>query len=127
MKQTLTQQAAKETETLIRMTQLETTAATQQAINDLSMRVAAPDGTLYVGNAGLEDEMWSVAGLGAFDTVNTIENVFVENPAAGEWFVEVRATAVVEDNHLETPEFDCDYALVAVGGVTRESSHHTRL
>lgn len=92
-------------------------SATQQAINDLSMRVAAPDGTLYVGNAGLEDEMWSVAGLGAFDTVNTIENVFVENPAAGEWFVEVRATAVVEDNHLETPEFDCDYALVAVGGV----------
>jgi|GEM_PF-1191060 len=92
-------------------------SATQQAINDLSMRVAAPDGTLYVGNVGLEDEMWSTPGLGSFDTVNTIENVFVENPVAGEWFIEIRATAVVEDNHVETGAIDCDYALVAVGGV----------
>ncbi|MEC8653660.1 MAG: S8 family serine peptidase [Planctomycetota bacterium] len=91
--------------------------ASQQAINDLSIRVAAPDGTLYIGNVGLDEEMWSVAGNDNFDTVNTIENVFVENPIAGDWFIEVVATAVVEDNHVETPAIDCDYALVVVGGV----------
>ena len=91
-------------------------AASQQAINDLSLRVAAPDGTIYIGNVGLTDEVWSTAGMNSFDTVNTIENVFVQNPLAGDWFVEVTATAVVVDNHVETAAVDSDYALVVVGG-----------
>ena len=91
-------------------------SATQHAINDLSLRAAAPDGTIYVGNVGLGDEMWSIAGSSSFDTVNTIENIFVQNPLPGDWFVEVVATAVVADNHVETPAVDTDYALVVVGG-----------
>ncbi|HEB52774.1 MAG TPA: hypothetical protein ENI87_05925, partial [bacterium] len=90
-------------------------AAAATRINDLSLRVLAPDGTLYWGNNGLEDGNWSIAG-GNEDTVNTIENVFVQNPLAGDWYVQVIASTVVEDNHVETPEVDVDYALVAIGG-----------
>jgi hypothetical protein len=90
-------------------------SANRHAINDLSLRVAAPDGTIYVGNAGLTDGMWSVTG-GNLDTINTIENVFVQNPQAGDWYVQVQATAVVEDNHVETTAVDSDYALVVIGG-----------
>ncbi len=90
-------------------------AASKQALNDLSLRVAAPDGTIYYGNAGLADGNWSVSG-GGFDDVNTLESVFVQSPPPGDWYVQVRADAVVVDNHVETAAVDSDYALVVVGG-----------
>ncbi|HEB53907.1 MAG TPA: hypothetical protein ENI87_11700, partial [bacterium] len=90
-------------------------AASQQLINNLSLRVTSPSGTVYWGNNGLENGVWSVAG-GSEDTINSIECVFVQNPQAGNWNVEVLATAIVQDNHVETPAVDADYGLVVVGG-----------
>ena len=43
---------------------------------------------------------------------DTVENVLVQAPAAGTWTVEVIATAVNVDGHVETAATDADYALV---------------
>ena len=90
-------------------------AAAKQLINDLSLRVVSPAGLVYWGNEGLQDGVWSTPGH-TEDDVNPIECVFVENPAAGVWTVEVLATRVADDNHVETPIVDADYGLVVVGG-----------
>ncbi|MGC6487335.1 MAG: S8 family serine peptidase [Planctomycetota bacterium] len=90
-------------------------AATKQLINDLSLRVVSPTGLVYWGNEGLQDGVWSAPGH-TEDHVNPIECVFVESPAAGVWTVEVIATRVADDNHVETPIVDADYGLVVVGG-----------
>ena len=90
-------------------------AATKQLINNLSLRVVSPTGLVYWGNEGLQDGVWSTPGR-TEDDVNPIECVFVESPAAGVWTVEVLATRVVDDNHVETPTVDADYGLVVVGG-----------
>jgi len=91
--------------------------AAHHRINDLSLRVTSPDGTTYWGNHGLTAGNFTTPG-GTSDTLNTEENVFVANPAEGEWNVEVLADEINEDSHLETPELDADYALVVTGGLT---------
>ena len=83
-------------------------------INDVTLKVIAPDGTIYWGNNGLMDDIWSTSG-GAADTINTVENVFIQNPAAGIWTFEIEAVEVNMDVHVETPEVDQDYALVVYG------------
>ncbi len=85
-------------------------------INDVTLKVTAPDGTTsYWGNNGLIDGLWSTSG-GAADTINTVENVYVQNPAAGDWTIEVEAVEVNMDVHVETPAVDDqDYALVVYG------------
>ncbi|GIG60749.1 hypothetical protein Lfu02_51210 [Longispora fulva] len=80
-------------------------------VNDLSLRVTAPDGTVYWGNNGLRAGNWSTPG-GVSDSVDTVENVLVQSPAPGTWLVEVVADEVNVDGHRETPETDADYALV---------------
>ncbi|MGK0202457.1 MAG: serine protease AprX [Planctomycetota bacterium] len=89
-------------------------AALSQLVNDMSLKVTSPNGTVYWGNDGLEDGNWSSVGaaVGPEDHVNPIECVFVANPAAGSWTVEVIATAIVMDNHVETGAVDADYGLV---------------
>ena len=89
--------------------------AAQTLVNDLSLRVTDPNGNQYWGNAGLEDGLWSITG-GSEDTINSVENVFVQNPVAGAWFVQVMASSLVMDNHLETAAVDADYGLVCLGG-----------
>jgi hypothetical protein len=87
-------------------------------VNDLSLRVTSPDGDVYWGNNGLIEGLWSTPG-GSANDYDTVENVFVENPEAGQWTVEVIAQEIVEDGHVETPEIDADYALV-ISGVREE-------
>jgi hypothetical protein len=84
-------------------------------VNNLSLRVTAPNGTIYWGNHGLNDGNWSAAG-GSEDNLNPIECVFVQNPLAGVWRVDVKATLVALDSHVETPAVDADYGLVVIGG-----------
>ncbi|MCK4224970.1 MAG: S8 family serine peptidase [candidate division Zixibacteria bacterium] len=81
-------------------------------VNDLNLKVTAPDATVYWGNYGLESSHWSASG-GAPDSLNNVENVFVENPQLGQWTIEVIAANIAQDGHVETPEVDQDFALVA--------------
>jgi hypothetical protein len=77
--------------------------------------VLDPNGVSYWGNSALEDGNWSAPG-GSEDTINSVENVFVQNPIAGVWYVQVTAPTLVMDNHTETAAVDADYGLVCVGG-----------
>ena len=52
---------------------------------------------------------------GAEDNINTIECVFVQSPDAGVWEVDVLATLVAQDSHVETGAVDADYGLVVSG------------
>ncbi|MBN2491538.1 MAG: S8 family serine peptidase [Planctomycetes bacterium] len=87
-------------------------------INDLTLSVTGP-GVFYWGNQGLAISLssnYSTTG-GAPDTINTVENVFVQDPKPGIYVVEVRASEVNQDTHKETPAVDADFALV-VSGIT---------
>jgi serine protease AprX len=93
-----------------------TTSSTLHRINDLTLKVTAPDSTVYYGNNGLLAGMWSTSG-GAPNTIDTVENVFVQNPAGGVWTVEVRADQIVQDGELSTGIIDSGYGLVVSGVV----------
>jgi len=83
----------------------------QHRINDLTLKVISPSKAIYWGNNGLEESTWSSLG-GSADDKNTVECVFIENPKAGAWTIEIHADEIIEDSHTETPELDADYSLV---------------
>jgi len=93
-----------------------TTSSTLHRINDLSLRVTSPSAVVYWGNNGLLDGNWSTPG-GERNTVDTVENVFVQQPEPGYWTIEVLADELNGDGHVETPEVDADFALVVSGVV----------
>ena len=84
----------------------------QHRINDLTMKVISPSDVIYWGNNGLKNGVWSQPN-GAPDTKDTVECVFVQNPEGGTWTIQVSADEIIQDSHIETPELDADYALVA--------------
>ncbi len=101
---------------------------TQHRINDVDLKVTSPTGAVYWGNWGLTQphspggvhSNWSTASVLPAtnpDLKNTCENVNIFQPEAGIWTVEVIASELVADGHLETPEIDVDYALAVIGGV----------
>ncbi len=56
-------------------------------VNNLNLRVTAPDGTTtYWGNHFSGG--WTTPG-GSADTVNNVENVYIQSPTAGTWTVQV--------------------------------------
>jgi len=83
-------------------------------INDLTLKLTSPSDTIYWGNHGLIEGNWSVPD-GDANTIDTVENVFVQTPESGVWMVEIIASEVNEDGHIETPELDADFALVVSG------------
>lgn len=90
-------------------------ASTQHRINDLTLKVTSPTGTVYYGNNGLSGtSQWSTSG-GTANTIDTVENVYIQSPAAGTWTVEVLGSQIVADSHTETPAMDADFALVVTG------------
>ncbi|QOJ17581.1 MAG: S8 family serine peptidase [Phycisphaeraceae bacterium] len=93
-----------------------TTSSTLHRINDLSLKVTSPGGTIYWGNNGLADGLWSTSG-GSANTRDTVENVFVQNPQQGVWRVEVIASEINQDGHRETQAVDADFALIVTGVV----------
>jgi subtilisin family serine protease len=93
-------------------------AARVHRINDLDLRLTSPDGQVYHGNVGLEDALQSRPG-GAPNSVDTVENVFLQSATPGPWQVEVVATEINEDANLDTPGVDAHFALVIQGGDTR--------
>jgi len=86
--------------------------AAHHRINDLSLRAVSPTGIVYWGNQGLSDGNLSLPG-GSSNTIDTVENVFLDHPEQGAWTIEVLADEIHEDGHLETPALDADFALVA--------------
>ncbi|MBN2490211.1 MAG: S8 family serine peptidase [Planctomycetes bacterium] len=100
-------------------------SAAIQRVNDLNLRVTAPDGTVYWGNNGLMTGNYSTPG-GTANGLDTVENVFVKDPAPGLWTVTVTAAELNQDGHVETPAVDTDFALVVSGiGGGRDSSGST--
>ena len=91
-------------------------AAALTRVNDLTLRAIAPDGTVYWGNHGLRTGT-SSAGGGAADSIDTMECVFVPQPIAGVWSIDVIADLVVADSHAATAAMDADFGL-AVRGAT---------
>lgn len=86
-------------------------AATQARINDLSLRLTSPGGTIYWGNNGLLTGTLSTSG-GTSNTIDTVENVILDDAEIGTWTIEVLGDEIVEDAHPETGATDADYALV---------------
>jgi hypothetical protein len=91
-----------------------TTSATLHRINDVDLRVTSPGGDLYHGNYGLGVSTHSTPG-GSPNSVDTVENVFVNNPESGTWTVEIEAVEVNQDAVLASPETDVTFALVVTG------------
>ena len=91
-----------------------TTSASLHRINDLSLRVRAPSGAHFNGNHNLDVGNYSLPG-GAPNDRDTVENVYVDDPESGWWRIEVVAEEVNQDAHLDTPEDDAAFALVATG------------
>ncbi|RKG96305.1 hypothetical protein D7V97_35755 [Corallococcus sp. CA053C] len=92
-----------------------TVGAAVTRVNDLSVRVTSPFGVVFWGNNGLTAGNFSTVG-GVSNRVDTVENVFVQNPVSGTWKVEVFADELVQDAYLATPAVDADFALVVSGG-----------
>lgn len=86
-------------------------AATQDRVNDLSLRLVSPTSTTYWGNNGLLTGTASTAG-GSSNTLDTVENVIIPAAELGTWTIEVLGDEIVEDGHPETGATDADYALV---------------
>ncbi len=95
-----------------------TTSAALHRINNLDLKVTSPSGVVYWGNNGLRAGNYSTPG-GTADTIDTVENVFVQNPEAGSWTVEVRAAEINQDAVLGTPESDATFGLVVTGGTAQ--------
>lgn len=105
--------------------------STHNLVNDLSLKVVSPSGAIYWGNFGLvncgldcsDNYMipyvgnWSLVDSDTLtvekDHKNNVENIFIKNPAAGNWTITIIADAINEDGHEETSSVDdADYALV---------------
>ena len=87
-------------------------------VNNLDVRVRAPNGAVYYGNTGMVGSTTAnnyTAPGGAPNDVDTVENVFVRNPQYGVWQIDVSAPLIALDQHLETGTVDADFALVASG------------
>lgn len=89
-----------------------TTSSSQHLVNNLDLKVTDPDGVVYWGNYGLDNSKWSSSG-GSADSLNNVENVFIENPKPGNWTIEVIAVNVPMDGDTNTPEIDQHFSLVA--------------
>jgi hypothetical protein len=96
-------------------------ASTVSRINDLSLRVTSPASDVYWGNSGLDSSNFSTPG-GSENHIDTVENVFIQNPMAGSWTIEVLGTQIVQDAYPTgaagvTPSgpVDAAFSLVATG------------
>ncbi len=68
-----------------------TATAAQNLVNNLDLIVTAPGGAQYLGN--VFSGGWSAVG-GSADTINNVENVYVQGADAGVWSVQVSAANV---------------------------------
>ena len=76
----------------------ENTGSARALRNNLDLKVTGPDGTIWYGNNGLYNNLWSISGTAVnhwslnndqWDDLNNVENVFIQNPTAGVYTIEV--------------------------------------
>lgn len=80
-------------------------------VNNADLKVTrVADGTFWWGNHGLDAGNFSTSG-GVANTVDNLEAVYLQNPAAGCYLVEIHAASVAQDAKVETPQVDLDFAL----------------
>jgi hypothetical protein len=87
-------------------------------VNDLNLRVTDPSDNVYWGNYGLDSAKWSSSG-GTSDNKNNVENVFIQNPQAGTWSIEVIGANIVFEGDPSTTGPDQTYSLVASNAIGR--------
>lgn len=92
-------------------------------INNLDLRLESPSGTVYWGNNGLDNNLWSTSGTGTNhwsqtndhrDDLNNVENVFIQSPEQGFWTVEVMGRTG------GIPQGPQDFSLVISGALNNE-------
>lgn len=83
-------------------------------VNDLNLKIIAPDNTVYYGNNFPTGSVWS-ASDGTPDTVNNVENVYIENAQVGVYQINVMAHSINADACSSTTNIDQDFALVISG------------
>lgn len=88
-----------------------TAGANVASVNDLDLEVIGPDMTVYKGNVFANGQ--SVSG-GTRDDRNNVEQVQLAMPAAGDWTIRVKGTAV----NMDGPQ---GYAVVVTGALAQES------
>lgn len=99
-----------------------TASVNPNRVNDLNLKVTAANGTSYWGNNGLSTGLYSTPG-GVANTLDTVENVYLQNAPMGWYKVDVSASLIAVDAHKETAALDADFALVASGiGGMRDTS-----
>jgi len=86
--------------------------AVKELVNDLDLKVEAPDGTIYKGNVigGNSYPHESVTG-GNFDDVNVVENIINMTPQAGTWKINITA--------VNTPQGPQPFAMVFTGNTSK--------
>jgi len=71
-------------------------------VNNLNLRVIAPDNTEYHGNqfktGTWEDTQWSTPNPSAYDTVHANEVVNVKNPVQGVWRIQVIGANIAQND-----------------------------
>jgi len=89
--------------------------------NDLDLKVTSPSGTVHWGNCALHiaDWNWSTCtddhpdpDFPGTEILDTVEYVFLQNPQAGTWTINVIADRILHDGYKETQAMDVDFALV---------------
>ena len=79
----------------------------QTLINDLDLEVQGPGGQIIYGN-----HLWRRSGASGGDRINNVEQVVIEQPAAGRYQITVRAHRIGKDTLASRPGEQQDFALV---------------
>ncbi len=102
-----------------------TSGTARTLINNLDLKVIAPDGSIYWGNNGLYNNLWSTSGTDQNhwtintdhrDDLNNLENVFIQNPQVGLYTVETSGRMG------DLPQGPQNFSLVTSGAVRMYST-----
>jgi hypothetical protein len=90
-----------------------TPGAKKALVNDLDLKVTAPNGSIYYGNYDLNNSLWSdSSSTPKYDRLNNVENVFIDNAIKGKWTIQVTGANVPQDGDIRTVGTDQSFALV---------------
>lgn len=90
-------------------------------VNNLSLRVLAPDGQEYWGNQGMRTANLTRPG-GTSDGINSVEQVWLAQPLTSTWRIQVLAENLQVDAIPSTPELDAVFSLVVTPVLRVEST-----